>query len=83
MYTGLEPVLMKLDYSMKGGTQHRQRDRKKKAIVKLESCDEPMAETESESEAELSCFNSKKFSSPNYKRELEAAENVQERCTGN
>ncbi|GCC20555.1 hypothetical protein chiPu_0019117 [Chiloscyllium punctatum] len=59
MYTGLEPVLMKLDYSMKGGTQHRQRDRKKKAIVKSESCDEPTAETESESEAELSCFNSK------------------------
>ncbi|XP_078083892.1 reticulophagy regulator 2 isoform X1 [Mustelus asterias] len=59
MYTGLEPVLMKLDYSMKGGTQHRQRDRKKKALMKLESCDEPTAETESESEAELSCFNSK------------------------
>ncbi|XP_060684160.1 reticulophagy regulator 2 isoform X1 [Hemiscyllium ocellatum] len=59
MYTGLEPVLMKLDYSMKGGTQPRQRDRKKKAIVKSESCDEPTAETESESEAELSCFNSK------------------------
>ncbi|XP_060684161.1 reticulophagy regulator 2 isoform X2 [Hemiscyllium ocellatum] len=31
----------------------------KKAIVKSESCDEPTAETESESEAELSCFNSK------------------------
>ncbi|XP_041056429.1 reticulophagy regulator 2 isoform X2 [Carcharodon carcharias] len=59
MYTGLEPVLMKLDYSMKGGTQHRQRDRKKKTMVKTESCDEPTAETESESEAELSCFNSK------------------------
>ncbi|XP_038646153.1 reticulophagy regulator 2 [Scyliorhinus canicula] len=59
MYTGLEPVLMKLDYSMKGGTQHRQRDRKKKAMVKLESCDEPTAETESESEAELLSFNSK------------------------
>ncbi|XP_078408896.1 reticulophagy regulator 2 isoform X2 [Cetorhinus maximus] len=59
MYTGLEPVLMKLDYSMKSGTQHRQRDRKKKAMVKSESCDEPTAETESESEAELSCFNSK------------------------
>ncbi|XP_067890796.1 reticulophagy regulator 2 [Heterodontus francisci] len=59
MYTRLEPVLMKLDYSMKGGTQHRQRDRKKKALMKSESCDEPTAETESESEAELSCFNSK------------------------
>uniref|UniRef100_UPI00398E8744 reticulophagy regulator 2 n=1 Tax=Pristiophorus japonicus TaxID=55135 RepID=UPI00398E8744 len=59
MYTGLEPVLMKLDYSMKGGTQHRQRDRKKKTTMKSESCDEPTAETESESEAELSCFNSK------------------------
>ncbi|XP_059503613.1 reticulophagy regulator 2 isoform X2 [Stegostoma tigrinum] len=31
----------------------------RKPTVKLESCDEPMAETESESEAELSCFNSK------------------------
>ncbi|XP_078083893.1 reticulophagy regulator 2 isoform X2 [Mustelus asterias] len=31
----------------------------KKALMKLESCDEPTAETESESEAELSCFNSK------------------------
>ncbi|XP_072324533.1 reticulophagy regulator 2 isoform X2 [Scyliorhinus torazame] len=31
----------------------------KKAMVKLESCDEPTAETESESEAELSSFNSK------------------------
>ncbi|XP_051881891.1 reticulophagy regulator 2 isoform X2 [Pristis pectinata] len=59
MYTGLEPVLMKLDYSMKGSTQHRQRDRKKKLMLKPESCDEPTAETESESEAELSCFNSK------------------------
>ncbi|XP_062907558.1 reticulophagy regulator 2 [Mobula hypostoma] len=58
MYTGLEPLLMKLDYSMKGSTEHRQRDRKKK-LVKPESCDEPTAETESESEAELSCFNSK------------------------
>ncbi|XP_007908303.1 reticulophagy regulator 2 [Callorhinchus milii] len=59
MYTGIEPVLMKLDYSMKGGTQHPQRERKKKRDRKSESSDEPTAETESESEAELSCFNSK------------------------
>uniref|UniRef100_A0A4W3K355 Reticulophagy regulator family member 2 n=1 Tax=Callorhinchus milii TaxID=7868 RepID=A0A4W3K355_CALMI len=31
MYTGIEPVLMKLDYSMKGGTQHPQRERKSKS----------------------------------------------------
>lgn len=30
-----------------------------KLLVKAESCDEPTAETESESEAELSCFNPK------------------------
>ncbi|XP_069792185.1 reticulophagy regulator 2 [Narcine bancroftii] len=59
MYTGLEPMLMKLDYSMKGDTHLRQRDRKKKLMVKMENCSEPTAETESESEAELSCFNSK------------------------
>lgn len=27
MYTGLEPIFMKLDYSMKGGTQHRKHDK--------------------------------------------------------
>ncbi|TWW64181.1 Protein CNPPD1 [Takifugu flavidus] len=55
MYTGLEPILMKLDYSMKGDTAHRKHD---KWTVKKESeeGDEPRAETESESEEELSCF---------------------------
>lgn len=28
MYTGLEPILMKLDYSMKGDTQHRKHDKR-------------------------------------------------------
>ncbi|CAG06687.1 unnamed protein product, partial [Tetraodon nigroviridis] len=55
MYTGLEPILMKLDYSMKGETEHRKHDKRK---VKKESEEggEPRAETESESEEELSCF---------------------------
>nr|XP_023695872.1 reticulophagy regulator 2 [Paramormyrops kingsleyae] len=55
MYTGLEPVLMKLDYSMKGEERHHKHDKRK---VKKESEDgsEPQAETESESEEELSCF---------------------------
>ncbi|XP_048857871.1 reticulophagy regulator 2-like [Brienomyrus brachyistius] len=55
MYTGLEPVLMKLDYSMKGEERHHKHDKRK---VKKESEDgsEPQAETESESEGELSCF---------------------------
>ncbi|KAL1022347.1 hypothetical protein UPYG_G00025470 [Umbra pygmaea] len=55
MYTGLEPILMKLDYSMKGDTQHRKHD-KRKVKKELEEGDEPRAETESESEEELSCF---------------------------
>ncbi|XP_023661811.2 reticulophagy regulator 2-like isoform X1 [Paramormyrops kingsleyae] len=55
MYTGLEPILMKLDYSMKGGTQHRKHD-KKKTKKETEEGDEPQAETESESEEELPCF---------------------------
>ncbi|XP_040888041.1 reticulophagy regulator 2 [Toxotes jaculatrix] len=55
MYTGLEPVLMKLDYSMKGDTEHRKHD-KRKVKKELEEGDEPRAETESESEEELSCF---------------------------
>ncbi|XP_062865699.1 reticulophagy regulator 2 [Trichomycterus rosablanca] len=55
MYTGLEPILMKLDYSMKGETQHRKHD-KKKVKKEQEEGDEPRAETESESEEELSCF---------------------------
>ncbi|KAK6325123.1 hypothetical protein J4Q44_G00044650 [Coregonus suidteri] len=55
MYTGLEPILMKLDYSMKGDTQHRKHD-KRKVKKEVEEGDEPRAETESESEEELSCF---------------------------
>ncbi|XP_016894383.1 reticulophagy regulator 2 isoform X2 [Cynoglossus semilaevis] len=56
MYTGLEPILMKLDYSMKGETEHRKHD-KRKVKKELEEGDEPRAETESESEEELSCFS--------------------------
>ncbi|TRZ00174.1 hypothetical protein DNTS_032254 [Danionella cerebrum] len=52
MYTRLEPILMKLDYSMKGDTQRH----KKKLKKEQEEGDEPRAETESESEEELSCF---------------------------
>ncbi|KAM3585231.1 uncharacterized protein V6R79_011424 [Siganus canaliculatus] len=55
MYTGLEPILMKLDYSMKGDTEHRKHD-KRKVKKESEEGDEPRAETESESEEELSCF---------------------------
>ncbi|XP_066517878.1 reticulophagy regulator 2 [Hoplias malabaricus] len=55
MYTGLEPILMKLDYSMKGDTQLRKHD-KRKVKKEPEEGDEPRAETESESEEELSCF---------------------------
>ncbi|XP_047211011.1 reticulophagy regulator 2 [Girardinichthys multiradiatus] len=56
MYTGLEPILMKLDYSMKADTEHRKHD-KRKVKKELEEGDEPRAETESESEEEeLSCF---------------------------
>ncbi|XP_077407797.1 reticulophagy regulator 2 [Vanacampus margaritifer] len=55
MYTGLEPILMKLDYSMKGDTERRKHD-KRKVKKEVEEGDEPRAETESESEEELSCF---------------------------
>ncbi|KAF0044880.1 hypothetical protein F2P81_001409 [Scophthalmus maximus] len=55
MYTGLEPIMMKLDYSMKGETEHRKHD-KRKVKKEEEEGDEPTAETESESEEELSCF---------------------------
>lgn len=55
MYTGLEPILMKLDYSMKGDTEPRKHD-KRKVKKEVEEGDEPRAETESESEEELSCF---------------------------
>uniref|UniRef100_A0A672LQF9 Reticulophagy regulator family member 2 n=1 Tax=Sinocyclocheilus grahami TaxID=75366 RepID=A0A672LQF9_SINGR len=49
------PILMKLDSSMKGDTQHRKYD-KRKLKKEQEEGDEPRAETESESEEELSCF---------------------------
>ncbi|XP_057675252.1 reticulophagy regulator 2 [Corythoichthys intestinalis] len=55
MYTGLEPIMMKLDYSMKGDTERRKHD-KRKVKKEAEEGDEPSAETESESEEELSCF---------------------------
>lgn len=55
MYTALEPILMKLDYSMKGDTEHRKHD-KRKVKKEVDEGDEPRAETESESEEELSCF---------------------------
>ncbi|XP_072219050.1 reticulophagy regulator 2 isoform X1 [Leuresthes tenuis] len=57
MYTGLEPIMMKLDYTMKGETEHRKHD-KRKVKKEVEEGDEPRAETESESEEEeeLSCF---------------------------
>ncbi|KAJ8253286.1 hypothetical protein GJAV_G00211150 [Gymnothorax javanicus] len=55
MYTGLEPILMKLDYSMKGDTEHRKHE-KKKVKKEAEESDEPRVETESESEEELSCL---------------------------
>lgn len=58
MYTRLEPVLMKLDYSMKAETQHRKHAKKKRQERSEPLAgDEPMAETESESEAELSGFS--------------------------
>uniref|UniRef100_A0A8D0HUI3 RETREG1-3/ARL6IP-like N-terminal reticulon-homology domain-containing protein n=1 Tax=Sphenodon punctatus TaxID=8508 RepID=A0A8D0HUI3_SPHPU len=52
MYTRLEPVLMKLDYSMKVETLHLKHQKKKR-----HGKSEPVAETESESEAELSGFS--------------------------
>ncbi|XP_041120578.1 reticulophagy regulator 2 isoform X2 [Polyodon spathula] len=55
MYTGLEPILMKLDYSMKGGTHHRKHQKKK--VKKEPEGDDAVAETDSESEEELSCFS--------------------------
>lgn len=35
MYTGLEPILMKLDYSMKGDTQHRKHDKRSEGFFFL------------------------------------------------
>ncbi|XP_071978452.1 reticulophagy regulator 2 [Engystomops pustulosus] len=56
MYTALEPVLMKLDYSMKGEDlprSHKKRQSKKEP----EEGQEVTAETDSESEIELSGFS--------------------------
>ncbi|XP_009981853.1 PREDICTED: protein FAM134A [Tauraco erythrolophus] len=58
MYTRLEPVLMKLDYSMKAETLHHKHEKKKRQGKSEPAAgDEPTAETESESEAELSGFS--------------------------
>ncbi|XP_066467727.1 reticulophagy regulator 2 [Tiliqua scincoides] len=58
MYTRLEPILMKLDYSMKVETLHLKHEKKKRqAKSEPEAGNEPMAETESESEAELSGYS--------------------------
>ncbi|OCT63395.1 reticulophagy regulator 2 [Xenopus laevis] len=56
MYTALEPVLMKLDYSMKGEGLHRSH-KKRQAKKEAEQGEELVAETESESEIELSGFS--------------------------
>ncbi|XP_053140185.1 reticulophagy regulator 2 isoform X2 [Hemicordylus capensis] len=58
MYTRLEPILMKLDYSMKVETSHLKHEKKKRqGKSEPEAGNEPMAETESESEAELSGYS--------------------------
>ncbi|XP_069472976.1 reticulophagy regulator 2 [Ambystoma mexicanum] len=58
LYTGLEPILMKLDYTMKGETQHHKHEKRKKETKKEpEDGDAPMVETDSESEAELAGFS--------------------------
>lgn len=36
MYTGLEPILMKLDYSMKGDTEHRKHDKRSECYCDLD-----------------------------------------------
>ncbi|KAG8432249.1 hypothetical protein GDO86_016767 [Hymenochirus boettgeri] len=53
MYTALEPVLMKLDYSMKGEGLHRSH-KKRQAKKETEEGEQLVAETDSESEIELS-----------------------------
>lgn len=56
MYTALEPVLMKIDYTMKG--EDLPRSHKKRQVKKeQEEGEEPTAETDSESEMELSGFS--------------------------
>uniref|UniRef100_A0A4X2JXT1 RETREG1-3/ARL6IP-like N-terminal reticulon-homology domain-containing protein n=1 Tax=Vombatus ursinus TaxID=29139 RepID=A0A4X2JXT1_VOMUR len=60
MYTRLEPLLMQLDYSMKAEAEalHHKHDKKKRQTRSMPpGGDEPMAETESESEAELAGFS--------------------------
>ncbi|KAF6115803.1 reticulophagy regulator family member 2 [Phyllostomus discolor] len=60
MYTRLEPLLMQLDYSMKAeaDTLHHKHDKRKRQGKNAPSgSDEPLAETESESEAELAGFS--------------------------
>ncbi|XP_074047429.1 reticulophagy regulator 2 [Macrotis lagotis] len=60
MYTRLEPLLMQLDYSMKAEAEalHHKHDKRKRQMRSMPpGGDEPMAETESESEAELAGFS--------------------------
>ncbi|KAF5922561.1 hypothetical protein HPG69_017934 [Diceros bicornis minor] len=60
MYTRLEPLLMQLDYSMKAEADalHHKHDKKKRQGKNVPpEGDEPLAETESESEAELAGFS--------------------------
>ncbi|CAH6791795.1 reticulophagy regulator 2 isoform X2 [Phodopus roborovskii] len=60
MYTRLEPLLMQLDYSMKAeadALHHKHDKRKRQGKNAPPAGDEPLAETESESEAELSGFS--------------------------
>ncbi|CAL1598042.1 unnamed protein product [Knipowitschia caucasica] len=56
MYTGLEPILMKLDYSMKGETDRRKEKRKVKKEQEVGTEGRADTETESEEEEELCCF---------------------------
>ncbi|XP_063285372.1 reticulophagy regulator 2 [Pelobates fuscus] len=58
MYTALEPVLMKLDYSMKGERLPRSH-KKRQAKKEPEEGEQLVAETDSESEIELSGFSPK------------------------
>ncbi|XP_054556075.1 reticulophagy regulator 2 isoform X2 [Talpa occidentalis] len=60
MYTRLEPLLMQLDYSMKAeadALHHKHDKRKRQGKNAPPGSDEPLAETESESEAELAGFS--------------------------
>ncbi|OWK12611.1 FAM134A [Cervus elaphus hippelaphus] len=60
MYTRLEPLLMQLDYSMKAeadALHHKHDKRKRQGKNALPGGDEPLAETESDSEAELAGFS--------------------------